>query len=221
MNSKRRTDGMRGHTKVAEWPLFPNQIVAGCDSPVQQRGNLELLLDMTHKTNGQGRLLGANHTKKTRKVLIKEQRVKTQKFERKWNDFIDRSSSEPSGSFAVRSRRAWRVPDGQPGKAHAPTWFQHDPSPWTYARRDTRLGSDGPKGKDYGLSRFLLNPSEFRLDHQSWLGELVGKDGLRYGRFGHLDVVLALVLFRLRAGRSGTRLGVSVWNGRLPEPRLE
>ena len=80
---------MRGRTKVAEWPLiFPNQIVAGCDSPVQQRGNLEPLLDMTHKTNGQGRLLGANHTKKTRKVLSKEQRVKTQKVERKWNDFI-------------------------------------------------------------------------------------------------------------------------------------
>ncbi|KAF2559533.1 hypothetical protein F2Q68_00014788 [Brassica cretica] len=90
-----------------------------------------------------------------------------------------------------------------------------------YAHRDTRLGSDGPKGKDYGLSRFPLDPSGFRLDHQSWLGELVGKDGLRYGRFGHLDMVLALVLFRLRAGRSGTRLGVSVWNGRLPKPRLE
>ncbi|KAF3570486.1 hypothetical protein F2Q69_00061542 [Brassica cretica] len=66
---------MRGRTKVAEWPLiFPNQIVAGCDSPVQQRGNLEPLLDMTHKTNRQGRLLGASHTKKTRKVLNKEQR---------------------------------------------------------------------------------------------------------------------------------------------------
>ncbi|KAF3560086.1 hypothetical protein F2Q69_00012452 [Brassica cretica] len=90
-----------------------------------------------------------------------------------------------------------------------------------YAHRDTRLGSDGPKGKGYGLSRFPLDPSGFRLDHQSWLGELVGKDGLRYGRFGHLDMVLALVLFRLRAGRSGTRLGVSVWNGCLPEPRLE
>ena len=83
---------MRGRTKVAEWPLiFPNQIVAGCDSPVQQRGDLEPLLDMTHKTNGQGRLLGANHTKKTRKVLNKKQRVKTQKVERKWNYFIDRS----------------------------------------------------------------------------------------------------------------------------------
>ncbi|KAF2592462.1 hypothetical protein F2Q70_00043074 [Brassica cretica] len=93
MNSKRRSDGMRGRTKVAEWPLiFPNQIVAGCDSPVQQRGNLEPLLDMTHKTNRQGRLLGASHTKKTRKVLNKEQRVKTQKeVERKWNDLIDRS----------------------------------------------------------------------------------------------------------------------------------
>lgn len=72
---------MRGRTKVAEWPLiFSNQIVAGCDSPVQQRGNLEPLLDMTHKTNGQGRLLGANHTKKTRKVLSKEQRVRLKKF---------------------------------------------------------------------------------------------------------------------------------------------
>ncbi|KAF3584742.1 hypothetical protein F2Q69_00031120 [Brassica cretica] len=93
MNSKRRSDGLRGRTKVAEWPLiFPNQIVVGCDSPVQQRGNLEPLLDMTHKTNRQGRLLGASHTKKTRKVLNKEQRVKTQKeVERKWNDLIDRS----------------------------------------------------------------------------------------------------------------------------------
>ena len=34
-----------GRTKAADWPLiFPNQIVAGCDTPVQQeRGvNLEL-----------------------------------------------------------------------------------------------------------------------------------------------------------------------------------
>ena len=45
---------MMGPTKVAEWPLiFPNQFVAGCDAPVQQRGDLEPLLDMTHKTNGQ------------------------------------------------------------------------------------------------------------------------------------------------------------------------
>ena len=77
---QRRTDGTMGCTKVTEWPLiFPNQIVAGCDTPVQQRGDLEPLFDMTHKTNGQGRSLGANHTKETRKVLNKEQRVKTQK----------------------------------------------------------------------------------------------------------------------------------------------
>ncbi|KAF3565209.1 hypothetical protein DY000_02015580 [Brassica cretica] len=51
---RRRTDGMMGRTKVAEWPLiFPNQFVAGCDAPLQQRGDLELLLDMTHKTNRQ------------------------------------------------------------------------------------------------------------------------------------------------------------------------
>ena len=81
-----------GRTKVAEWPLiFPNQIVAGCDSPVQQRGNLEPLLDMTHKTNGQGRLLGANHTKKTRKVLNKEQRVKTQKLKENRFDLLSLS----------------------------------------------------------------------------------------------------------------------------------
>ena len=43
-----------GLTKVADWPLiFLNQIVAGCDAPVQQRGDLEPLPDMTHKTNGQ------------------------------------------------------------------------------------------------------------------------------------------------------------------------
>ena len=45
---------MMDHTKFAEWPLiFPNQFVAGCDAPVQQTGDLEPLLDMTHKTNGQ------------------------------------------------------------------------------------------------------------------------------------------------------------------------
>ena len=59
---------MRGRTKVAEWPLiFPNQIVAGCDSPVQQRGDLEPLLDMTHKTNGQGRVHGATTPRKLEK----------------------------------------------------------------------------------------------------------------------------------------------------------
>ena len=43
-----------GRTKVADWPLiFPNQIVTGYDAPVQQSGDLEPLLDMTHKTNGQ------------------------------------------------------------------------------------------------------------------------------------------------------------------------
>ena len=43
-----------GRTKVADWLLiFPNQFVAGCDALVQQRGDLEPLLDMTHKTNGQ------------------------------------------------------------------------------------------------------------------------------------------------------------------------
>ena len=45
---------MMGPTKVAEWPLiFPNQFVAGCDAPVQQRGDQKPLADMTLKTNGQ------------------------------------------------------------------------------------------------------------------------------------------------------------------------
>ena len=81
-----------GRTKVADWPLiFPNQFVAGCDAPVQQRGDLEPLLDMLTRPTDKKSLLGANHTKETRKVLIEEQRVKTQKVERKWNDLIIRS----------------------------------------------------------------------------------------------------------------------------------
>ncbi|KAF2530700.1 hypothetical protein F2Q70_00029287 [Brassica cretica] len=75
-----------------------------------------------------------------------------------------------------------------------------------YVHQDTRLGSNGPKGKDYGLSRVLLDQSEFWLDHQSWLGEWCGEDGLRFSRFDRLDVVPALAPFRTYAGRSGTRL---------------
>ncbi|KAF2537873.1 hypothetical protein F2Q68_00021567 [Brassica cretica] len=84
-----------------------------------------------------------------------------------------------------------------------------------YIHRDTRLRSDGPKGKYYGLSRVLLDQSEFWLDHQSWLGEWCGEDGLRFGRFDRLDVVPALAPFRTYAGRSSTRLG------QLREPRSE
>ncbi|KAF2570686.1 hypothetical protein F2Q70_00004744 [Brassica cretica] len=84
-----------------------------------------------------------------------------------------------------------------------------------YIHRDTRLRSYGPKGKYYGLSRVLLDQSEFWLDHQSWLGEWCGEDGLRFGRFDRLDVVPALAPFRTYAGRSGTRLG------QLREPRSE
>ncbi|KAF2570996.1 hypothetical protein F2Q70_00003737 [Brassica cretica] len=141
----------------------------------------------------------------------------------------------PSRQGARRSRRD---PGILLGKAHAPTWFQHDPSLWTveesmsyrnfdrkssgtdhtgrlihqYVHRDTQLRSDGPKGKDYGLSRVLLDQSEFWLDHQSWLGEWCGEDGLRFDR---LDMVPALAPFRTYAGRSGTRLG------QLREPRSE
>ena len=44
---------MMGRTKVTKGLLiFPTQFVVGCDAPVQQRGNLKPLLDMTHKTNG-------------------------------------------------------------------------------------------------------------------------------------------------------------------------
>ncbi|KAF2597331.1 hypothetical protein F2Q68_00008969 [Brassica cretica] len=125
--------------------------------------------------------------------------------------------SEPSGSFAVRSRTVLARPGQSVGSRTDHTGrLIHQ-----YVRRDTRLGSGGPKGRDYGLSRFPLDQSEFWLDHQSWLGELVREDVLRYGRFGHLDVVPALAHFRLLAGRSGTRLGLSVWNDRLLEPQLE
>lgn len=53
MNSEGELDGLKGRTKVAQWPLiFPNQFVAGWDAPVQQKGSLDPLVDMTHKTNG-------------------------------------------------------------------------------------------------------------------------------------------------------------------------
>ncbi|KAF3503502.1 hypothetical protein F2Q69_00043058 [Brassica cretica] len=152
---------MMGRTKVAEWPfIFPNQFVAGCDAPVQQRGDLEPLLDMTHKTNGQ-------------------------------EEF---GSSEPSGSFAVRSRANAVQPGQSVGTDHN-DWLIHQ-----YVLWDTRLRSDGPKGKGYGLTRIPLDQSEFWLDHQSWLGEWGGEDGLWFGRFDRLDVVPALVPFRTLAG---------------------
>ncbi|KAF3584652.1 hypothetical protein F2Q69_00029972 [Brassica cretica] len=99
-------------------------------------------------------------------------------------------SSEPSGSFTVRSRTVLT----RSGQSVSSRTDQTDRLINQYVRQDTRLGSDGPKGKDY--------------------------DELRYGRFGHLDVVPALAPFRLLAGRSGTRLGLSVWNDRLLEPRF-
>ncbi|KAF3552963.1 hypothetical protein F2Q69_00012801 [Brassica cretica] len=53
MNSNGELDGMKGRTKVAEWPsIFPSQSIAGWDAPVQQKGDLDPLLDMTHKSNG-------------------------------------------------------------------------------------------------------------------------------------------------------------------------
>ena len=52
MNYEWRTDGMMGRTAVAERLLiFPNYFFAGYDAPVQQRSKLDLLLDMTHKSN--------------------------------------------------------------------------------------------------------------------------------------------------------------------------
>ncbi|KAG5393202.1 hypothetical protein IGI04_023165 [Brassica rapa subsp. trilocularis] len=69
-----------------------------------------------------------------------------------------------------------------------------------YVRWDNWLGSDGPKGKGYGLARTPLDQSAFSLDHPSWLGEWDGEDGLWFGWFGRLDVVPALAPFRTLAG---------------------
>ena len=50
--SKRELDGLKGRTKVAEWPsIFPTSVGAWYDSQLHQKKNLESLLDMTHKTN--------------------------------------------------------------------------------------------------------------------------------------------------------------------------
>ncbi|KAF3531422.1 hypothetical protein DY000_02039527 [Brassica cretica] len=67
-----------------------------------------------------------------------------------------------------------------------------------------------PKERSHGLNRNWLELSWFWLDHQSWLVELAGRDGLQFGQFEHLVEDLDDAPIRTFAGRADTRPDQSV-----------